>query len=110
MFLCIALQFDIPIDVPDDVGEISTSVRGPNKEHIDNTLTKEKDGLYHIRFIPPRSGRYTVDVLCAGHHIENSPMFMNVQEAAPINVKLKEFDNQVSKHENYASLSMAKRK
>lgn len=92
----IALQIDIPIDVPHDVGEITHSVKGPNLEHVQSTLTKERDGLYHIRFTPNRSGRYNVDVLCAGHHIENSPMTMNVQEPGPVNVKLKEFENQVS--------------
>lgn len=82
--------------MPQDVGEISASVWGPSRESVDALTRIESDGFYHIRFTPVRGGRYTVDVLCAGHHIENSPMTMNVTEKQEMKVKLKEFEKQVN--------------
>ncbi|EDO45254.1 predicted protein [Nematostella vectensis] len=87
-------EVDVPIDVEDDVEEITAAVHGPNDQFVKSTLSKENDGLYHIRFMPEQPGRYTVDVLCEGYHIANSPLIMSIEDSKPVQVKLREFEKQ----------------
>ena len=86
---------DVPIDVPDEVEEISAAVKGPNNEYVQSRLQREADGLYHVRFLPSKAGKYVVDVRCAGEPVENSPFVMKIAEPENVQVKLKQFEQQV---------------
>lgn len=96
-------EVDVPIEVPEEVDEISATVQDEDGKPIKSTLTFEPDGLYHVRFVPHKPGRYTVDVRCGGQSIENSPFVMKISEAETVSVKLKEFEKQegVSYHVGY---------
>ena len=43
------IQVDVPIEVPEEVDEISATVQDEDGKPIKSTLTFEPDGLYHVR-------------------------------------------------------------
>ena len=85
----------MPIDVPDEIDEVSASVKGPDNNYVPSTLERESDGLFHVRFVPAKAGKYTVDVSCAGEPVENSPFVMKIAEPENVQVQLKQFEEQV---------------
>ena len=42
-------KVDIPIEVPEEVDEISASVQDEEGKLVQSTLTLEPDNLYHVR-------------------------------------------------------------
>lgn len=87
-------EVDVPIEVPEEIDEMSATVQDEDGKTVKSTLTVDPDGLYHVRFVPYKPGRYTVDVRCGGESIENSPFVMRISEAETVSVKLKEFEKQ----------------
>lgn len=87
-------EVDVPIEVPEEIEDMSATVHDEDGKMVRSTLTLEPDGLYHVRFLPYKPGRYTVDVRCGGQSIENSPFVMRISEAETVSVKLKEFEKE----------------
>ena len=43
------LKVDVPIEVPEEIDEISSTVQDEDGKTVKSSLTLEPDGLYHVR-------------------------------------------------------------
>lgn len=43
------LKVDVPIEVPEEIDEISATVQDEDGKIVKSSLTLEPDGLYHVR-------------------------------------------------------------
>ena len=47
-FLC---QVDVPIEVPEEIDDMSATVHDEDGKLVRSTLNLEPDGLYHVRYV-----------------------------------------------------------
>lgn len=43
------VQVDVPIEVPEEIDEMSAEVQDEDGKTVQSTLNLEPDGLYHVR-------------------------------------------------------------
>ena len=75
-------EADIPIMIPEgsSADYLKCRVTDPEMELLHNEISYDPaTNLYHVRFVPVRSGRHRVDVEYDGVPVEGSPFMMNIE-------------------------------
>ena len=60
------------------MGQLRVVARGPSEANV--TISETKIGVENIIFQPLSPGRYTLDVLWSGHHIQGSPFTLHFRK------------------------------
>ena len=75
-------EVDLALETPFQIDErdVTASVLGPGDEKIASQLDKDKEGKYHVKFVPVRPGQYRIFVRYGGELVEGAPYVVNVTD------------------------------
>ena len=90
-------EVDLALETPIQIDErdVTASVLGPGDEKIASELEKDREGKYHVKFVPIRPGQYKIFVRYSGELVEGAPYIVNVADKVNI-LYLHTFHKQIS--------------
>ena len=53
-------EVDVPMEIPDGVEDVTAAVYDPDGKLERSTFRKDLDGLYHLKFLPKKTGEHKV--------------------------------------------------
>ena len=79
-------EVDLALEIPFQIDErdITTSILGPGDEKISSQLKKDREGKYHVKFVPIKPGQHKIFVRYGGELVEGSPYTINVADKVNI--------------------------
>ena len=60
------------------VAPLDVNIRDPEGNLVTPTIQNNQDGTYNVNYMPEDIGRYTINVLYGGQHVNNSPFNVKV--------------------------------
>ena len=69
--------------------KVTATVTDPFQRLVSSTFNRERDGRYHLKFMPLKTGSYKVEIRSRGEQVEGSPFFLSVVEPQSTLVRMR---------------------
>ena len=95
-------EVDLALETPFQIDErdVSATVLGPGDEKVASQLDKDREGKYHVKFLPNKPGQYKIYVRYGGELVEGAPYIVNVNDKVNNDI-----DNNNNNNNNNNSIS-----